>query len=76
LSFYLVCSVVAMANKEFADLLYQKDIHWVIAGDAGAFIGAIWNYELLAIFTWKKPKTETLMKDLINIKKTASKFKL
>lgn len=56
LNFYLVCSVGALINVEFADLLYQKNIHWVIAGTAGALIGSIWNYALSAIFTWKKPK--------------------
>lgn len=52
-SFYLVCSLGALVNIGFAELLYQKNIHWVIAGMAGALIGAIWNYALSSLLTWK-----------------------
>jgi dolichol-phosphate mannosyltransferase len=54
LSFYLVCSVGAIINVGFAELLYQKNINWVIAGTAGALIGAVWNYTFSSVFTWKK----------------------
>jgi dolichol-phosphate mannosyltransferase len=53
MSFYLVCSLGALINIGFAELLYQKNIHWTIAGAAGALIGAIWNYILSSMFTWK-----------------------
>jgi len=56
LSFYLVCSVGALMNIGFADLLYKKSINWVIAGTAGALIGSVWNYALSSIFTWRKAK--------------------
>ena len=56
LSFYLVCSVGALMNIGFANLLYEKSINWAIAGTAGALIGSIWNYALSSIFTWKKTK--------------------
>jgi len=54
LSFYLVCSLGAFINIELAELLYQKSINWAIAGIAGALIGAVWNYALSSVFTWKK----------------------
>ncbi|MGZ8945544.1 MAG: glycosyltransferase [Methylococcaceae bacterium] len=54
LSFYLVCSLGAFLNVAFASLLYEKNIHWAIAGTAGALIGAVLNYALSSIFTWKK----------------------
>jgi dolichol-phosphate mannosyltransferase len=56
LSFYLVCSVGALMNVGFANLLYEKSINWAIAGTAGALIGSIWNYALSSIFTWRKTK--------------------
>lgn len=56
LCFYLVCSVGAVINIGFAELLYQKNIHWAVAGTAGAFIGAVWNYALSSTFTWKKQR--------------------
>jgi dolichol-phosphate mannosyltransferase len=58
LSFYLVCSVGALINIEFADFLYNKKIDWLIAGTAGALVGAIWNYALSSLFTWKKIRSE------------------
>ena len=56
LTFYLVCSAAAVLNVAFANLLYQSNIHWVIAGTAGAFIGAVLNYGLSSMFTWRKSK--------------------
>jgi dolichol-phosphate mannosyltransferase len=57
ISFYLVCSVGAVINVGFAELLYQKNINWAVAGTAGALIGAGWNYALSSVFTWKKHKS-------------------
>jgi dolichol-phosphate mannosyltransferase len=54
ISFYLVCSVGAVINVGFAELLYQKNINWAFAGTAGALIGAGWNYALSSLFTWNK----------------------
>jgi dolichol-phosphate mannosyltransferase len=56
LSFYVVCSVGAVINVGVAELLYQKSLHWAIAGTAGALIGAVWNYVLSYVFTWKNVK--------------------
>ena len=53
LSFYLVCSIGAVANFQFAEFLYQNSFYWVIAGIAGAAIGAVWNYAMTSLFTWK-----------------------
>ncbi|MDD5265869.1 MAG: glycosyltransferase family 2 protein [Methylococcales bacterium] len=57
LSFYLVCSVGAFLNVEFASLLYEMHINWAIAGTSGALIGAVLNYALSSMFTWRKTKT-------------------
>jgi dolichol-phosphate mannosyltransferase len=56
LSFYVVCSVGAVINVGVAEMLYQKNIHWAVAGTAGALIGAVWNYALSSVFTWRKIK--------------------
>jgi dolichol-phosphate mannosyltransferase len=53
-SFYLICSVGALANFQIAELLYQKGVHWAPAGLLGAVVGAVWNYAVSSIFTWKK----------------------
>ncbi len=58
LSFYLVCSIAAFLNVAFANFLYQKNVHWAIAGTSGALIGAILNYGLSSIFTWRKVKIQ------------------
>lgn len=53
ISFYLICSIGALINIESANLIFKNEIHWAIAGVAGTFIGAIWNYALSSTFTWK-----------------------
>jgi dolichol-phosphate mannosyltransferase len=53
LSFYAVCSVGALANVGFAAYLFHADRSWWLAGVAGALIGAVWNYAISSIFTWR-----------------------
>jgi dolichol-phosphate mannosyltransferase len=57
LSFYLVCSVGALANVGIASYVYGAKEPWWIAGIAGAIIGAVWNYAVSSVYTWRKPKT-------------------
>jgi dolichol-phosphate mannosyltransferase len=53
LSFYLVCSLGAVANVGVASMVYGYDrISW-IAGIAGIIIGSIWNYVASAALTWR-----------------------
>ena len=53
LSFYLICSFGAIFNITFAGWLYGLSFSWWLAGLLGAISGAIWNYAVSAIFTWK-----------------------
>lgn len=53
LSFYLVCSVGAVANVGIAQVVFTRDHSWWLAGMAGILVGAVWNYALSSIFTWK-----------------------
>jgi dolichol-phosphate mannosyltransferase len=55
-SFVLACSVGALANVGIADYLFQKDSFWVSSAIAGVLVGAVWNYAVTAVYTWRSPK--------------------
>jgi len=56
-SFVLACSVGALANVGIATYLYQSDASsWVLSAVAGILVGAVWNYAVTAVYTWRKPK--------------------
>jgi dolichol-phosphate mannosyltransferase len=52
-SFYAVCSVGAVANVGIAAYVFHSDRSWWLAGIAGALIGAVWNYAISSILTWR-----------------------
>ncbi len=56
--FYLTCGVGALANIGVADYIYQNNVNnmsgmWYISGILGALIGAIWNFIMSSLVTWK-----------------------
>ena len=53
LSFSAVCAIGAAANVGIAVVLFQRDHAWWLAGAAGIFVSAIWNYTATSIFTWR-----------------------
>lgn len=53
LSFYLACSLGAIINVAFAGWLFDLNVIWWLAGVLGAVAGAVWNYAVTAIFTWR-----------------------
>lgn len=53
LSFYVVCSVGAVANVGIASYVFYADRAWWLAGVTGALVGAVWNYAMSSVFTWK-----------------------
>jgi dolichol-phosphate mannosyltransferase len=55
LSFYLVCSIGAVANVALASLIYREWRLWWVAGTAGAALGAAWNYTGSRFLTWRQP---------------------
>jgi dolichol-phosphate mannosyltransferase len=55
-SFTLACSVGALANVGIATYLFQADSSWVLSAVAGILVGAVWNYAVTAVYTWRKPK--------------------
>ncbi|HET6518920.1 MAG TPA: glycosyltransferase family 2 protein [Geminicoccaceae bacterium] len=54
LSFYLVCSVGAVANLQVAQMLFDLHAPWPLAGLMGAVIGSVWNYAVSSTFTWRR----------------------
>lgn len=56
ISFTLACSVGALANVGIATYLFQADSSWVLSAVAGILVGAVWNYAVTAVYTWRKPK--------------------
>ncbi len=55
-SFVLACSVGALANVGVAVYLFQYDSLWLSSAIAGVLVGAVWNYAVTAVYTWKAPK--------------------
>ncbi len=53
LTFYLICSVGAFANVGIANVFFESDFGWWVAGFAGAVVGVVWNYAVSSIFTWR-----------------------
>jgi dolichol-phosphate mannosyltransferase len=54
ISFMLVCSLGALVNVTVASDVYAVTGLWLIAGVAGAAVGAVLNYALSSIFTWRR----------------------
>ncbi|MCG6897664.1 MAG: glycosyltransferase family 2 protein [Thiocapsa sp.] len=57
LSFVAACSVGALANVGIANYLFQGGHSgWFISALAGILVGAVWNYAVTAVYTWKRPR--------------------
>jgi dolichol-phosphate mannosyltransferase len=57
LLFTLVCGFGALANVGIASYLFEMNTFWVLSAFAGIIVGAVWNYAVTAVYTWKKPKS-------------------
>lgn len=53
-SFVAACSVGAFANVGIAGYLYEQHTGWVTSAVVGVLIGAVWNYAVTAVYTWKR----------------------
>jgi dolichol-phosphate mannosyltransferase len=51
--FMLVCGVGAIANIGIANVLYQANTAWTVAGAVGAVLGVVWNYAVSATLVWR-----------------------
>lgn len=54
LSFYLVCSLGAVANVGIGSLVFDRFPEWWLAGIAGAVVGSVWNYVASGWLTWTR----------------------
>ena len=52
-SFSALCAVGTAANVGVAVVLFEQKYTWWLAGLAGIFMGAVWNYTATSIFTWR-----------------------
>jgi dolichol-phosphate mannosyltransferase len=53
LTFYGICGIGATANVGIASYLFSANQIWWVAGLLGVVVGAVWNYAMSSIFTWK-----------------------
>jgi dolichol-phosphate mannosyltransferase len=53
ISFFAVCAIGTVANVGIAVVLFDQKYTWWLAGLAGVFMGAVWNYTATSIFTWR-----------------------
>jgi len=54
LTFVAVCAVGAVANVRFAVDAFERDYSWWASGIAGAVVGAVWNYSMSSLLTWRQ----------------------
>jgi dolichol-phosphate mannosyltransferase len=52
-TFYLVCSLGAVANVSVAVWIYQFDQQTMLAGLAGALMSSVFNYAVTKLVTWR-----------------------
>lgn len=52
-TFYLVCSLGAVANISVAAWIYQVDQQTMLAGLAGALMSSVFNYAVTKLVTWR-----------------------
>ncbi len=57
-SFYLVCSLGALANIGVAAYAFAQRTHWALSAAIGILVGLLWNYLATARFTWRAGRRE------------------
>ena len=53
----LACSVGALTNVGLAAYLFQHHTNWVASAVGGVLVGAVWNYAVTAVYTWRRPQS-------------------
>lgn len=51
--FMVVCGFGAVANVGIAQVLYERNTTWTVAGGIGAMIGVVWNYAISSTLVWR-----------------------
>jgi dolichol-phosphate mannosyltransferase len=52
--FYVACSAGVLADIRAAKLLRGAGMPWYAAGAFGLVVGAVWNYGVTSITTWRR----------------------
>jgi dolichol-phosphate mannosyltransferase len=53
--FVAVCAIGAAANVGVASYLFEaQSTGWVLSAFAGILMGAVWNYAVSSVYTWRK----------------------
>jgi dolichol-phosphate mannosyltransferase len=60
LTFYAACLVGAVLNIRIAQFLKDADFPWYMAGVSGLAIGAVWNYGVTSIITWRRIRNRSI----------------
>ncbi|AGA89202.1 glycosyl transferase [Thioflavicoccus mobilis 8321] len=55
-SFVAACSIGALANVGIATYLFRAESFWLLSAFAGILVGAVWNYAVTAVYTWRRPR--------------------
>jgi len=53
-TFYLACSLGAVANVSFAEFWHGEGIPWYLPGLLGTAVSGVWNYGANTILTWRR----------------------
>lgn len=56
-SFVAVCSMGAVANIGVAAYVFNRQSEWILAAVAGVLTGAVWNYAVTNVYTWKRGRS-------------------
>lgn len=54
ISFCMACSVGALINVVLATFSLERGLPWYLAALIGLTIGAVWNYSVTSVLTWRK----------------------
>lgn len=53
-SFMAICALGGVANVGAANFLFTDKANWAAAAAMGIMVGAVWNYFVTSLYTWKK----------------------
>ncbi|MFZ2031210.1 MAG: GtrA family protein, partial [Vitreimonas sp.] len=53
LTFYVVCAAGLISNVGIASYMFNEASTWWIAAISGILVGAVWNYAVSTVFTWR-----------------------
>jgi len=70
-SFVVACSVGAFANVGIAGYLFDRHTGWVTSAVVGVLVGAVWNYAVTAVYTWRRTPARTTVASDVSASQTA-----